>query len=126
MGGVYGSIDSRADFVAMLAKARELARALLARGAQNGVLQAIDAQLGALQAWTAGGGEPTVDQRRTITMGVLVVRELDGVLDPEVQALVAHIHPLSNYVEDWPTDEQAASATEAAFWRRFGLSGAPQ
>jgi hypothetical protein len=121
MGGVYGEIDSRASFGRVLGEARVIARSFLARQPGNGVISAIDAQLEAMQRWTADGHEPTEGERKSVNIGLIAVRELADVADAEVQELVEKLYALNNYADDWPSDAQAASATDSDYWKRFGL-----
>jgi len=121
MAGLYGEIDSRADFERVLKEARYITRRLLQRQPHNKTIETIDTQLDALERWTAGGGEPSEAQRKTISIGLIAARELDDVPDPEVKVLVDKLYALQNYVKEWPTDDQAASATEEDYWKRFGL-----
>jgi hypothetical protein len=44
------------------------------------------------------------------------VRELSEIQDAEVQALVPKLYALNNYFEDWPTDDEAANATDDDFF----------
>jgi hypothetical protein len=121
MGGVYGDIDSRVGFERMLRDARAITRRMLEGQPNNPIIATIDRQLDALERWTANGREPSEAERKTINIGLIAVRELDNVPDPEVQALTGKLYSVQNYVDEWPTDEQAANATSADYWRRFGL-----
>jgi hypothetical protein len=119
MGGVYGEINSRADFERVLREAIELAERLAKSGAP--AIVAIAAQLGAMAPWGAEGGEPTEQERKRINVGLIAVRELDDERQDESGALARKLFALNNYAADWPTDEQARTATDADYWRRFGL-----
>jgi hypothetical protein len=120
MGGVYGEIDSRADFDRVLKEARFITRRML-KVQMDPTIENIDTQLDALERWTANGGVPTEIDRRTISVGVIAARNLDDVRDPEIQVLCDKLHALQNYVTEWPSDDDAASATDADYWARFGL-----
>ncbi len=120
MGGVYGEIDSRADFDRVLKEARFITRRML-KVQMDPTIENIDTQLDALERWTANGGVPTDIDRKTISVGVIAARNLDDVRDPEIQVLCDKLHSLQNYVREWPSDDDAASATDADYWARFGL-----
>jgi hypothetical protein len=116
MGGVYGEINSRADFFRVLGEARALARKLLQRSPGDPTLLSINRQLEAIAGWTAGGREPTKQERKSLDMSVRAVRELSNSGDPVVDRFSTTIMELDAYFEDWPTDEQAASATDDDFF----------
>ena len=121
MGGVYGEIDSRADCERVVKEARVITRRILKAQPVNPTIETIDTQLGALERWTANGREPTPTERQTIRVGLIAMRELDDVPDPQLQTLVQKLFAIDIYVKEWPTDHQAAAATEADFWKRYGL-----
>jgi hypothetical protein len=116
MGGVYGDINSRQDFHRVLQETIKKSKQLLARAPQDETLESIDTQLDAVMHWTAHGRDPTKDQRKSLDMGLRAVRELEPVPDQEMHEFVQNIYALSNYVEDWPTDDEAANATDDDYW----------
>ena len=62
MAGIVRTyINSRADFFTVLADTLDRTKDLLSRGA-FAPLQSIEKQLEAMQQWTAGGREPTLDE----------------------------------------------------------------
>lgn len=121
MGGLYGEIDSRADFERVLKEARTITRAMLKATPDNPTIETIDTQLDAMERWTAGGGEPTKHDRDTISVGLIAVRELDADRQDTSGELARKLYELDNYFKEWPTDDQAANATDADYWARFGL-----
>ena len=121
MGGVYGEIDSRADFERVVKDARLITRLLLSGESLDPTIESIDTQLDALERWSANGREPTPAERKSISVGILAARELDDVRDPEIQVLAGKLHSVQSYVREWPSDDDAANATDADFWKRFGL-----
>lgn len=121
MGGVYGEINSRDDFFRVLDEARALARGILNASPKNKVMESIDTQLDAMWRWTQGGREPLDDEKKSICVGLLAVRELDQDAKDESGVLCNKLYALNNYFEEWPTDDEAASATDADYWARFGL-----
>jgi hypothetical protein len=116
MAGVYGEIDSRADFDRVLQEARDITRRMLAARPDNETIEILDTQLDAMGRWTAAGQVPVKADRDTISIGLIAVRELSDVQDAEVQTLVGKLFALNNYFDDWPTDDEAANATDDDFF----------
>jgi hypothetical protein len=111
MAGVYGEIDSRADFHRVLGEATDIVRGILAQSPNDDVMLRIQMELEAMGKWTADGREPSQDERTIIDIGLVAVRELDGA--PGVgQDFLDKLHVLNSYFEDWPTDQEAAGATD--------------
>jgi hypothetical protein len=121
VGGVYGKIDSRADFFRTLGEARAITRRLLHLQPQNSVIAHVDAQLEAMQRFSDGAREPTKAERASVQIGLLAARELDAERDDDSGALAQLLFGLNNYFDDWPADAAAASATDTDYWRKFGL-----
>jgi Tsi6 len=126
MPGLYGEINSRADFFAMLDDAIEVTAAMLAHSPSSPVPLSASKQLAAIKQWTANGREPTLDERYRITIGVMAARELDDYSRPDDSPLTRYQHKLSainNYVEGWPDDAVAANPpadeSERLFWQRY-------
>ncbi|MGA9485093.1 MAG: hypothetical protein WBV48_24450, partial [Candidatus Acidiferrales bacterium] len=61
------------------------------------------------------GRTPTEGERRSIDVGLVAAREFDGAKG-ELNNLAEKLFSLNNYFEDWPTDEEAASATDEDFF----------
>ena len=120
MGGVYGEINSRADFDRVLHEALGIACRILA-GGRNPAIEAIAAQLTWMALTCEGGSVPSADERARVSVGVIAVRELDADRQDDSGQLARKLCVLDTYFTEWPTDEQAASATDADYWRRFGL-----
>lgn len=121
MGGVYGKINSRDDFFQMLDEARKITGDMLRVQPKNWTIESIDTQLDAMQRWTQNDREPTQDERDSITIGLLAVRQLDADRQDQSGQLARMLYDLNNYFDDWPTDDEAASATDDDFWKKFGL-----
>src|ERR1051326_9214221 len=77
MAGVYGEINSRDDFFRLIDEARAITGGMLKAQPRNWTIESIDTQLDAMKRWTAGGRVPTQDERKSIKIGLLAVRELD-------------------------------------------------
>ena len=116
MAGVYGQIDSRADFHRVLAEAIATGKKLLAQAPADETIEVIDTELDAVQRWTAQGRTPSADERKSLDMGLRAVRELEPITDLEMHAWVQKLYALESYVEDWPDDATAASATDDDWW----------
>jgi hypothetical protein len=116
MGGVYGEINSRADFHRVLNHATAIAKRLLATNPHDPTIGAIDRQLEAIKQWTMNGRDPTVAERKSLDMGLRATRELSDTGDPTIDEFTDQVQTLHNYVEDWPTDDQAARATDEDFF----------
>lgn len=118
MGGVYGEINGRENFQTLLDKAIADGKALRATRPGDDTVDAIIRQLEAVKGWSANGRTPTDDERESIDIGVRASRELEG--DDEVYAWTRVLYALDAYIEDWPSDEEAASATDDDFWDSDG------
>jgi hypothetical protein len=121
MGGVFGEIDSRSAFERVLEEAHTLNRSLLEASPDNPVARRIDVELDAMRRFALDGREPTKSERESIQVGLIAVRELDADRDDASGELARKLHVLNNYFEAWPTDAEAASATDADYWAQFGL-----
>jgi len=117
---VYGEINSRADFERVLQEALAIASSMLT-GRRNPVIEAVVEQLTWMARACGGGREPSADERGKVNVGLIAVRELDADREDDSGLLARKLCALDNYFTEWPTDEQAGSATDADFWRRFGL-----
>lgn len=118
MAGEYGEIDSRADFHRVLGEAQKMIGDLLRANPKFPPFEVIDTELDAMWRWTQNDREPTEDERKSIDIGLIAVRELDNSGDENIEALVSKLHALNNYFEDWPTDDEAANATDDDFFDR--------
>lgn len=114
VAGVYGNINSRADFFDVLKQAISDGRAILAKRPGDASIEAIVRQLEAVTKWTANGRTPTEDERESIDVAVRASREFEG--DRETYAWTRSLYALDAYIEDWPTDERAANATDDDFF----------
>ena len=114
MAGVYGSINSRADFFGVLDRAIAEGKAFQAKYAGDATIDTIVRQLESVKSWSANGRTPTEDERESIDIGVRAARELEG--DVETYQWSRLLYSLDAYIEDWPSDDEAASATDDDFW----------
>lgn len=84
----------------MLAEAIELARQLVERSNGFEVYAVILRQLEAMSSWTADGRVPTPEERDSIDVGLIAVRELDDDPDYQVGELADRLHELNAFFED--------------------------
>ena len=114
MAGVYGEINSRADFHAVLDTAIGDGKTLQAKRPGDDTLDAIIRQLEAVKLWSSNGRTPTEDERGSIDIGVRASREYEG--DDEAYGWTRALYALDAYIEDCPSDDAAASATDEDFF----------
>lgn len=115
MAGVYGEINSNADFHRVLDEATETVRCVLTHTPTSGMMQQILNQLEAMKLWSDNGCEPSESERSNIDVGLIAARELSDATG-DVKVLAEKLMSLNNYFEDWPTDAKAASATDEDFF----------
>jgi hypothetical protein len=115
MAGVYGTINSRKDFHRVLREATDITRQLLGVSPSDAVVGRIGRELEAMKNWSESGRQPTESERHSIHVGLIGVREFDGATG-QVADLAGKLSELNNYFEDWPSDHQAATATDDDFW----------
>jgi hypothetical protein len=115
MAGVYGEINSRADFFRILGEATELTHGFLERQPKYPVMQALAKQLEAMKGWTDGGRVPSKEERGSLSIGLIAAREFETA-EGRLGQLRDKLFVLHNCFEKWPTDEQAASARDEDFW----------
>jgi hypothetical protein len=115
MAGVYGEIDSRTGFHRVLREATDIVRRSLAQRPDNEVMRRTERQLDAMKRWTDAGREPSAGERRDIDVGLIAARELSDATG-ETGDLARKLFALNNYFEDWPTDAEAATATDDDFF----------
>ena len=72
-------------------------------------LETILYQLEMIKVWTANGRTPTKQERRSITMGITVVRELEPAPTDELFHYTELIHELSFYFKLWWDDAEWAA-----------------
>jgi hypothetical protein len=112
MAGVYGEINSRADYHRLL---RQAAQVAVSRNPSDMTMQRIRKQLDAMRLWSDNDREPTENERRSIDVGVIAALELDAATG-DAKELANTLYALNNYFEDWPTDEEAARLRDDDFF----------
>ena len=114
MAGEYGEINSRVDYHRVLGEATDIVRSILTRTPADATMQRINKQLEAMKRWTGSGRKPTENERRNIDVGLVAAREFSETTG-EPADLSQKLFVLNNYFEDWPTDAEAASASDEDF-----------
>jgi hypothetical protein len=115
MAGVYGEINSKSDYQRVLREASSIVIRVLEGTPNDGTMQGVRKQLEAMKRWTDGGRKPSEIERRNIDIGLVAARELSDATG-ELSDLAQKLCALNNYFEDWPTDAEAASATDDDFF----------
>jgi len=95
-------IESRDQFFEVLEATRIEAEALAQRAPGYSTYESIARQLAAMQTMTANGRTPTEDERESIIIGVLAVRELEPAGDPAMDDYISRLHELNGYFREWP------------------------
>lgn len=75
MAGVYGRINSRADFLQVLEETRQATQQFLRTMPGNPSLERVARELEAMQQWSADGRTPAKEERKRIDIGAVAVRE---------------------------------------------------
>jgi len=95
-------IDTRKQFFDVLEQTRLDADALVRRVNGFPPYRSILAQLEAMQSMTANGRTPTEDERDSISIGLIAVRELEPADDAERDDFIHRLHELNGYFREWP------------------------
>ena len=72
-------------------------------------MESIVMQLDAIRRWTDNGRDPTIDERKSITIGMILVRELESAPTVEFEVLKKQLSNLADYVKRWLTDDEMAA-----------------
>ncbi|MDI3284184.1 immunity protein Tsi6 family protein [Polyangium sp. 15x6] len=95
-------LDNRKDFFDVLARTRIEAEARFQGAPRSTTYESIARQLAAMQSMTANDRTPTEDERESITIGLLAVRELEPASDPDLADFIERLHELNGYFTAWP------------------------
>ena len=115
MAGVYGEINSRTDCHRVLSEALEITQGILVKQPNYAVIQRIHKELDAMKKWIENCREPSTSERKSVDVGLIAAREFENAKG-ELAVLVDKLYCLNNYFEAWPTDENAATATDEDFF----------
>ena len=95
-------LTNRADFFDVLDKTRREVQQIVANGPGFGPMQSVADQLERMTSLTANGRTPTEDERDSITIGLIAVRELDPQSSDAMADLIERLHELNGYFREWP------------------------
>lgn len=95
-------LTNRSDFFEVLEQTRLEVETLAARSSGHGPMKSIAVQLGEMKRQTAGGRNPTEDERDAITIGLIAVRELEPPSSESMADLIEILHELNGYFREWP------------------------
>jgi hypothetical protein len=95
-------LDNRKDFFEVLEQTRIEAEALAQRVPGFPPYRSITRQLEAMQSMTANGRTPTEDERDSISIGLIAVRELEPPKDEAMGDFIDRLHELNGYFREWP------------------------
>ena len=94
-------VNSRADFERVLAETLQLTKKFIAENPKYPPFEDLEIQLDAMQRWIADGREPTQDERDRITIGRIVVRELEPAQTDEIYDYAQRLHSLNYTFKHW-------------------------
>ena len=97
-------INSRDDFWHVLDESIDIVGQRLRVAPQSWVYQNIQRQLNAMKGWTSTGRTPTQEERESIDVGLIALRELEPAETGDEQMFVTNLHELNYYFENWPDD----------------------
>lgn len=106
-------IKTRAEFFDVLARTLAYATNLSA-SSSFWAHASIAAQLQAMTDWTALGRTPTPEERDSIMIGLIAIREFDSQPVGEEARFLECLIQLAGYFEEWPDDPPAAPDTACA------------
>jgi hypothetical protein len=104
MASVPLPITSRHDFQLALDEALVKIGELVRHAPKFQPYQEIEIQLDAMKRWTANGREPTEDERKSINIGLTIIRELDPQPDLDMYERQELFKACHHYFRQWPAD----------------------
>ena len=106
----YRHIQGRADFQPLLDHVIQETKGLLPpKAGEWPAIESIVMQLDAIRRWTANNRDPTLSERKSISLGKLVVREFEPTPDKDIALLNEQLLDLADYVKRWLTDQEMAA-----------------
>jgi hypothetical protein len=109
MAGIFGDeINNRKQFFEQLSSAIQFGASLVERLPQERMLKVVAKQLKAIQGWTAGARQPTLEERKSIHMGLQMFREYETTDDDDLRSFSSQVGTLDTYFIFWPDDKTAA------------------
>jgi hypothetical protein len=97
-------IHSRADFFRVLDEAITETSQKLAADPSWTILEVFMQQLLFMRATTSGGRKPTFEERKKITIGTILIREMESPPDIEWEVYKTKLSNLGYYYQLWQTD----------------------
>jgi hypothetical protein len=97
-------VTSRHEFFVQLDMAIAKTQQFIGQNPTWAMLEPIARQLEAIKKWTEYGRKPTFDERKSISMGRTVQRELQGTSDDEWYNYMRRISELASYFKIWRSD----------------------
>jgi hypothetical protein len=94
-------IDSLNDFRRILAETIGLVQQRAAESPGFPVYENIIRQLEAMSRWTKDARVPTEEERNSIDVGLVAVRELEADPNPQVQDLCNRLYHLNSFFDDF-------------------------
>ncbi len=105
-------LQRRSDFQPLLERLIAETNAQVAHSPTWRVLTSIQAQLQAMRTWTADGRDPLPEERARISIGMLVVRELEPGMPAELAPYASALIEITDYFKRWPSDAARAEVDE--------------
>ena len=102
------AINGRADFFLQLTQAQREVSMLVQRLPFEAPLKAVEHQLASIAEWTANGRTPTAQERKSVTIGLLMFKEYDTSDDDGIYDVRPKLSSLDTYFKFWPDDKTAA------------------
>jgi len=102
-------IQSRADFHRVLQEAMKQVGDRIRKQPKLQLWEEIEFQLDAMWRWTQNDRTPTEDERKQISIGLIVIRDMEPIDDPDDQAFATNLHELNYYFDEWPDDPNVAA-----------------
>jgi hypothetical protein len=122
MAGIFGDvINSRADFVRALSDAKRQVGDALKRLPNDPTMGAAHLQLAGIENFIAQGRTPTLDERKSVDMGVRMYREFETTDDVELYHLRNLVGEVATYFLFWPDDNAAADPDSRQYLSRVHL-----
>ena len=100
----FKHIQSRADFFVALGESVRRTHELLRRAPGDPYVLSILRQLEAIERWTAHGRDPTREERKSLTIGQILVRELEPAQTDELEDWIQLVREVKGYFEEWLDD----------------------
>ena len=116
MAGMFGdAINGRADFFLQLTQAQREVSMLVQRLPFEAPLKAVEHQLASIAEWTANGRTPTAQERKSVTIGLLMFKEYDTSDDDGIYDVRSKLSSIDAYFKFWPDDKTAADPENPSY-----------